>query len=152
VYAHQSDEAHERFANWPTVWVTALNKSLFSRLGPRGGLHAVACRRPSGRLDRNGHAWSPRIGPAHAGLGPGEGSAQNAPSDFGRSQSSAKFCSPGLDVCRILFCTDFSDDSPRALEYALSLALQYNAELSLLTSLKVLVASISSMGRNRRRS
>jgi nucleotide-binding universal stress UspA family protein len=38
----------------------------------------------------------------------------------------------GVDVCRILFCTDFSDDSPRALEYALSLALQYNAELSLL--------------------
>lgn len=38
----------------------------------------------------------------------------------------------GADVCRILFCTDFSDDSPRALEYALSLALQYNAELSLL--------------------
>lgn len=37
-----------------------------------------------------------------------------------------------VDVCRILFCTDFSDDSPRALEYALSLALQYNAELSLL--------------------
>jgi nucleotide-binding universal stress UspA family protein len=38
----------------------------------------------------------------------------------------------GVEVCRILFCTDFSEDSPRALEYALSLALQYNAELSLL--------------------
>jgi nucleotide-binding universal stress UspA family protein len=38
----------------------------------------------------------------------------------------------GVDVCKILFCTDFSDDSPRALEYALSLALQYNAELSML--------------------
>jgi nucleotide-binding universal stress UspA family protein len=31
-----------------------------------------------------------------------------------------------------LFCTDFSEDSPRALEYALSLAMQYRAELSLL--------------------
>jgi nucleotide-binding universal stress UspA family protein len=38
----------------------------------------------------------------------------------------------GADVCRILFCTDFSDDSSRALEYALSFAMQYDAELSLL--------------------
>jgi nucleotide-binding universal stress UspA family protein len=37
-----------------------------------------------------------------------------------------------VDIRRILFCTDFSEDSPRALEYALSLAMQYHAELSLL--------------------
>jgi nucleotide-binding universal stress UspA family protein len=33
---------------------------------------------------------------------------------------------------RILWCTDFSDDSPRALEFALSLAFEYSAELTLL--------------------
>lgn len=33
---------------------------------------------------------------------------------------------------RILWCTDFSDDSPRALEFALSLAFEYNADLTLL--------------------
>lgn len=37
-----------------------------------------------------------------------------------------------VNIRRILFCTDFSEDSPRALEYALSLAMQYDAELSLL--------------------
>ena len=37
-----------------------------------------------------------------------------------------------IDIRKILFCTDFSEDSPRALEYALSLAMQYRAELSLL--------------------
>jgi len=33
---------------------------------------------------------------------------------------------------KILFCTDFSDYSSRALTYALSLAMEYNAELTLL--------------------
>ena len=33
---------------------------------------------------------------------------------------------------KILFCTDFSDDSPRALEYAFLLACKYKAEISLL--------------------
>jgi nucleotide-binding universal stress UspA family protein len=33
---------------------------------------------------------------------------------------------------RILWCTDFSDNSPRALEFALSLALEYAAEITLL--------------------
>ncbi len=33
---------------------------------------------------------------------------------------------------KILFCTDFSAHSDRALEYALSLAMEYNAELTLL--------------------
>jgi nucleotide-binding universal stress UspA family protein len=33
---------------------------------------------------------------------------------------------------KILYCTDFNEDSPRALEYALLLACQYKAELSLL--------------------
>jgi nucleotide-binding universal stress UspA family protein len=37
-----------------------------------------------------------------------------------------------VEIRRILFCTDFSEDSPRALEYALSLALQYGSELALL--------------------
>ncbi len=47
------------------------------------------------------------------------------------------FVSPGdtLDPVRlkkILFCTDFSEYSNRALAYALSLAMEYNAELTLL--------------------
>ena len=33
---------------------------------------------------------------------------------------------------RILWCTDFSENSPRALEFALSLAFAYGAEISLL--------------------
>jgi nucleotide-binding universal stress UspA family protein len=37
-----------------------------------------------------------------------------------------------IQVRRILFCTDFSDNSPRALEYAFLLACQYKAEISLL--------------------
>jgi nucleotide-binding universal stress UspA family protein len=37
-----------------------------------------------------------------------------------------------IQLRKILFCTDFSDNSPRALEYALLLACQYKAELSLL--------------------
>jgi nucleotide-binding universal stress UspA family protein len=37
-----------------------------------------------------------------------------------------------VELRRILFCTDFSEDSPRALEYALSFAMQYGSELSVL--------------------
>jgi nucleotide-binding universal stress UspA family protein len=37
-----------------------------------------------------------------------------------------------VQIRKILFCTDFSDNSPRALEYALLLACQYKAEISLL--------------------
>jgi nucleotide-binding universal stress UspA family protein len=37
-----------------------------------------------------------------------------------------------VQLRRVLWCTDFSDDSPRALEFALSLAFEYNAELTLL--------------------
>jgi len=37
---------------------------------------------------------------------------------------------------RILFCTDFSENSRRALSYALSLTAEYNAELTLLHVLK----------------
>jgi nucleotide-binding universal stress UspA family protein len=47
------------------------------------------------------------------------------------------FVSPGdaaetVRLQRILFCTDFSDHSSRALSYALSLAMEYNAELTML--------------------
>jgi nucleotide-binding universal stress UspA family protein len=37
-----------------------------------------------------------------------------------------------VEVRKILFCTDFSDNSPRALEYAFLLACHYKAEISLL--------------------
>jgi nucleotide-binding universal stress UspA family protein len=37
-----------------------------------------------------------------------------------------------IEIRKILFCTDFSDNSPRALEYAFLLACQYKAEISLL--------------------
>jgi nucleotide-binding universal stress UspA family protein len=37
-----------------------------------------------------------------------------------------------VQLKKILFCTDFSDHSDRALQYALSLAMEYNAELTLL--------------------
>ena len=37
-----------------------------------------------------------------------------------------------VQLQKILFCTDFSDNSPKALEYALLLACEYNAEISLL--------------------
>jgi nucleotide-binding universal stress UspA family protein len=42
--------------------------------------------------------------------------------------------SPGepVQLRRILWCTDFSENSPRALEFALSLALEYHAEITLL--------------------
>jgi len=40
---------------------------------------------------------------------------------------------PGpIRLSRILFCTDFSENSRRALDYATSLAAEYNAELTLL--------------------
>lgn len=47
------------------------------------------------------------------------------------------FVTPGdilepVRLKKILFCTDFSDYSSRALTYALSLAMEYNAELTLL--------------------
>lgn len=37
-----------------------------------------------------------------------------------------------VQLRRILWCTDFSDNSPRALEFALSVAFEYSAELTLL--------------------
>lgn len=37
-----------------------------------------------------------------------------------------------IQLRRILWCTDFSENSPRALEFALSLAFEYNAEITLL--------------------
>jgi nucleotide-binding universal stress UspA family protein len=37
-----------------------------------------------------------------------------------------------VQLKKILFCTDFSEHSERALQYALSLAMEYNAELTLL--------------------
>ncbi len=47
------------------------------------------------------------------------------------------FVSPGqkedsVQLRKILFCTDFSEHSERALDYAFSLAMEYNAELTLL--------------------
>jgi nucleotide-binding universal stress UspA family protein len=35
-------------------------------------------------------------------------------------------------IHKILFCTDFSDNSPRALEYTLSLSCKYEAKIFLL--------------------
>ncbi len=37
-----------------------------------------------------------------------------------------------IQLKKIIFCTDFSEHSDRALQYALSLAMEYNAELTLL--------------------
>ena len=37
-----------------------------------------------------------------------------------------------VQLKKILYCTDFSDDSARALTYALSLAMEYNTDLTLL--------------------
>jgi nucleotide-binding universal stress UspA family protein len=37
-----------------------------------------------------------------------------------------------VQLRRILWCTDFSENSPRALEFALSLACEYNSEITLL--------------------
>lgn len=46
--------------------------------------------------------------------------------------ASAKDDQDPIQMHRILFCTDFSEHSDRALRYALSLAMEYNAELTLL--------------------
>ncbi|HUX09220.1 MAG TPA: universal stress protein [Terriglobia bacterium] len=48
--------------------------------------------------------------------------------DFVHPQDSAE----PVGLQRILYCTDFSDYSSRALTYAMSLAMEYNAELTLL--------------------
>lgn len=42
-----------------------------------------------------------------------------------------------VHLSRILFCTDFSEHSDRALQYALSLAMEYNAELTLLHVMEI---------------
>jgi nucleotide-binding universal stress UspA family protein len=47
------------------------------------------------------------------------------------------FVSPGsagdpVQLRRIVWCTDFSESSPRALEFALSIALEYHSEITLL--------------------
>jgi nucleotide-binding universal stress UspA family protein len=46
-----------------------------------------------------------------------------------------------VHLCKILFCTDFSDHANRALSYAFSLAMEYNAELTLLHVLEDLPGS-----------
>jgi len=56
------------------------------------------------------------------------------------------FVSPGdvtepVRLQRILLCTDFSDHSSRALAYALSLAMEYNAELTMLHVLENMPAA-----------
>ncbi len=38
----------------------------------------------------------------------------------------------GIDLRKIVFCTDFSDASAQALDYALSMAMEFNSELTLL--------------------
>jgi len=56
------------------------------------------------------------------------------------------FISPGsaqepIQLRKILFCTDFSDPSRRAIEYARSAAAEYNAELTLLHVLEDMASS-----------
>jgi len=46
-----------------------------------------------------------------------------------------------VELRRILFCTDFSEHSDKALSYALSLAMEYNSELTLLHVLEEIPAS-----------
>jgi len=46
-----------------------------------------------------------------------------------------------VQLHKILFCTDFSEHSDRALTYAVSMAMEYNAELTLLHVLEHLPAS-----------
>jgi nucleotide-binding universal stress UspA family protein len=58
-------------------------------------------------------------------------------------QPAHDFVTPGekqeqVHLSKILFCTDFSEHSERALQYALSLAMEYNAELMLLHVLEAL--------------
>jgi len=50
----------------------------------------------------------------------------------GPAEGSATAGDKTVQLRKILFCTDFSDNSPRALEYAFLLACQYKAEISLL--------------------
>jgi len=50
----------------------------------------------------------------------------------GPTEGSATAGDKTVQLRKILFCTDFSDNSPRALEYAFLLACQYKAEISLL--------------------
>src|SRR5215467_2612220 len=50
----------------------------------------------------------------------------------GPAQGGATAGEKPVQIHDILFCTDFSDNSPRALEYAFVLACQYKASISLL--------------------
>ena len=57
------------------------------------------------------------------------------------------FVKPGdkreqVQLKKILFCTDFFEHSDRALQYALSLAMEYNAELTLLHVLESVPATL----------
>lgn len=57
------------------------------------------------------------------------------------------FVKPGdknepVQLKKILFCTDFSEHSDRALQYALSLAMEYNAELTMLHVLESVPSSL----------
>ena len=51
---------------------------------------------------------------------------------------------------KILFCTDFSEHSERALQYALSLAMEYNAELTTLHVLENVPATLDIQGETTR--
>ena len=46
-----------------------------------------------------------------------------------------------IHLSRILFCTDFSENSRQALDYAISLTAEYNAELTLLHVLEDILVS-----------
>ena len=57
-------------------------------------------------------------------------------------QSNSSFVDPDnreqpVNIQNLLFCTDFDENSPRALEYALSLALQYGSGISLLHVIEI---------------
>jgi nucleotide-binding universal stress UspA family protein len=47
-----------------------------------------------------------------------------------------------VQLKKILFCTDFSEHSDRALQYALSLAMEYNAELKMLHVIEHIPATL----------
>ena len=51
---------------------------------------------------------------------------------------------------KIIFCMDFSRDSERALQYALSLAMEYNAELTTLHVLENVPATLDIQGETSR--
>ncbi len=138
VYAHQSDEAHERFRKLAdSAGKDVEQEFVFQTGGPAAdyilllaedrqvdlivmGTHG---RRGLDRL-MVGSVLERALRKTRRPIFAVRNRAQNSV----RPETEER----GVDVCRILFCTDFSDDSPRALEYALSLALEYNAELSLL--------------------